>query len=164
MHLRGANPVSLLRRIIAATWLVSLPVASHAQIEITLKNSFIEKYKDRATIDATFTVDKAHHTPNPPAKDGDMHIAGRAPQIGLATVAEIMNAASESAAVALVHRVEGTGDTVHITGAWRIWCEHAGIAAQIQGTKLAPFTTTNPPHVFEIHPITQLGVAPVVDS
>jgi len=152
------------RGLMAAACLLLPPVASHAQIEITLKNSFIEKYKDRATIDATFTVDTAHRAPNPPAKDGDMHIAGRAPQIGLATVAEIMNAASESAAVALVHSVEGTGDTIHVTGAWRIWCEHAGIATQIQGAKLTPFTTTNPPHVFEIHPITQLGPDLVVDS
>ncbi len=154
-----------LRRVfVAATCLVLLPAALQAQIEITLKNSFIEKYRDLTSIEATFTVDKAHRTPNPPAKDGDMHIAGRAPQIGLATVAEIMNAASESAGVALVHRVEGTGDTVHITGAWRIWCEHAGIMAQVQGKNLTPFTTTNPPHVFEIHPITQLGTTPVVDS
>jgi len=152
------------RGLMAAACLLLLPVVSHAQIEITLKNSFIEKYKDLTTIDATFTVDTAHRAPNPPAKDGDMHIAGRAPQIGLATVAEIMNAASESAAVALVHSVEGTGDTIHVTGAWRIWCEHAGIAAQIQGAKLTPFTTTNPPHVFEIHPITQLGPDLVVDS
>jgi len=150
--------------LVAAACLLLPPVASPAQIEITLKNSFIEKYKDRTTIDATYTVDTAHRAPNPPAKDGDLHIAGRAPQIGLATVAEIMNAASEGAAVALVHSVEGTGDTVHVTGAWRIWCEHAGIAAQIQGAKLTPFTTTNPPHVFEIHPITQLGPDPVVDS
>jgi len=156
--------VNSLRTAFAASLLVVQPLAAFAQIEITLRNPFIEKYKDRTTIDATFTVDKAHRTPNPPAKDGDMHIAGRAPQIGLATVAEIMNAAAESSAVALVHRVEGTGDTVHITGAWRIWCEHAGIAAQVQGAKLVPFTTTNPPHVFEIHPIIQLGATPVVDS
>jgi len=156
--------VNSLRTALAAGLLVVQPIAARAQIEITLKNSFIEQYKDLTSIDATFTVDKAHRTPNPPAKDGDMHIAGRAPQIGLATVAEIMNAASENAAVALVHSVEGTGDTVRITGAWRIWCEHAGIVAQVQGNNLAPFTTTNPPHVFEIHPITQLGPAPVLDS
>lgn len=29
-----------------------LPVVTQAQIEITLKKSFIEKYKDRVTIDA----------------------------------------------------------------------------------------------------------------
>ena len=56
-----------------------------AEIQITLKNDFIEQYKDRATIEATYTVDKAHAKPNAPAKDGDMHVAGRAPEIGLST-------------------------------------------------------------------------------
>jgi hypothetical protein len=126
----------------------------HSGIVITLKNKFIKDYKDRVTIDATYTVDKAHPHPNPPDKDGDLHIAGRAPEIELATVAEIMNAASQHDAVDRVHAVEGTGETVKITGAWRIWCEHGGTKPQVQGTPLKPFPTTNPPHVFEIHPIT----------
>jgi hypothetical protein len=134
-----------------------LSVTSVAQINITLKNSFIENFKNRATITTTFTVDKAHKKPNAASSDGDMHIAGRAPQIGLATVAEIMNAASEPASVDLVHSVEGTTKTLAITGAWRIWCEHGGDSQQVQGAKLAKFTTTNPDHVFEIHPIIQLN-------
>src|SRR5690349_2971885 len=76
-----------------------LPVTCNAQIEITLKNSFIEKYKNRATIDATFKVDKAHKKPNPPTKDGDMHIAGRSTEVGLPIVAEIMNAKFENDSV-----------------------------------------------------------------
>src|ERR1700688_5265447 len=63
-----------------------LPAAARAEIQITLQNAFVEKYKDRATIDAAFTVDKAHARPNPPASDGDLHAAGRAPEIGLAAV------------------------------------------------------------------------------
>jgi len=35
------------------------------QTTITLKNSFIEKYKNKATISATYTIDKAHAKPNP---------------------------------------------------------------------------------------------------
>src|SRR5438445_1415 len=46
-----------------------------AEIQIKLNNSFIQEYKHRATIKATFTVDKTHKHPNPPSKDGDMHIA-----------------------------------------------------------------------------------------
>jgi hypothetical protein len=61
---------------------VLLPLAAYADIEITLKNSFIEQFKNRATLDANFTVDKAHHNPNPPSKDGDLHASGRAPEIG----------------------------------------------------------------------------------
>jgi hypothetical protein len=76
-----------------------LPVAAQAQIEITLKKSFIEKYKDRATIEADFFVDKAHKKPDPPSKDGDMRIAGRSPEeIGLPIVAEIMNASGAPSA------------------------------------------------------------------
>src|SRR5215510_2478716 len=139
-------------------------VVSNAQIQITLKNSFIEKQKNRATIDATFTVDIAHKHPNPASKDGDLHIAGRAPEIGLATVAENMNAKDEDAAVTLIHNVEGKNQPVKLSGAWRIWCEHGGESKQIQGAPLQPFDTTNPSHVFEIHPITSLNGQSIVDS
>ncbi len=128
-----------------------------AQIEITLNNTFIEKYKGRATIDANFIVDKAHKKPNPPTKDSDMHIAGRAKEIGLPTVAEIMNAASEPASVDAIHQIEGTDQPIAMSGAWRIWCEHGGSSTQIQGAPVDKITTTNPDHVFEIHPITHLG-------
>jgi hypothetical protein len=136
---------------------LSVFTPANATIEITLKNSFIEQYKDRATIAAQFTIDMAHKKPNPPSKDGDLHIAGRAPEIKLATVAEIMNAKSQSAAVDLVHQNEGSGKPINVVGAWRLWCEHGGDSFQTQGSALQPFTTTNPDHVFEIHPLTQVG-------
>ena len=144
--------------------LLLLPLAVSAQIEITLKNSFIEKFKNRVTVDTTFTVDKAHPKPNPAKKDGDLHIAGRAPEVGLPIVAEIMNAKDEDAAVKLIHDVEGTGRSVKLSGAWRIWCEHGGESEQIQGAPLDPFTSTNPDHVFEIHPITLLNGTSVTGS
>jgi hypothetical protein len=131
-----------------------MPALLCAQITITLQNGFIQQYKGRATIDATYIVDKAHKQPNPEIKDADMHIAGRADEVKLPIVAEIMNAASVRAAVDDVHRVEGTGQQVPVSGAWRIWCEHGGSSEQVQGEPLEPFTTTNPAHVFEIHPIT----------
>ncbi len=147
----------MLKTVFKSLVLTSVPIALHAQIQITVNNSFIEKYKDRVTLEATYTVDKAHPHPNPPKKDGDLHIAGRAPEIGLPTVAEIMNAGSEDSAVALVHAVEGTGTPIDILGAWRIWCEHGGQSTQLQGAMLTAFTTTNPEHVFEIHPILRVG-------
>src|ERR1700751_563153 len=69
---------------------------------LVLKKAFVTKYRNRATIDASFFVDHAHKQPNPPAKDGDMHVAGRAPkEVGLPMVAEVVNAArtQEQAAV-----------------------------------------------------------------
>ncbi|MBZ5521919.1 MAG: hypothetical protein LAP21_06730 [Acidobacteriia bacterium] len=144
--------------------LVSACATATAQIEITLKNTFIEKYKGRATIDANFTVDKAHKKPNAPSKDADMHIAGRASEIGLPAVAEIMNAASQPDSVDAIHQVEGTNQTIAMTGAWRIWCEHGGSSQQVQGAKLDKITTTNPDHVFEIHPITHLGQTSLLET
>jgi hypothetical protein len=140
------------------------PSANNGNINITLKKSFIKDFKDRVTIDADFIVDKAHPHPNPPAKDGDMHVAGRDPKIGLPIVAEIMNAKFQTSAVNRVHAVEGKGEPLKLSGAWRIWCEHAGTKAQVQGKALTPFTTTNPDHVFEIHPITKIDNISLVSS
>ena len=135
----------------------ALAVAAHAQIEITLNNSFITDFEERATITATYTVDKSHHKPNPAAKDGDIHAAGRAPEIGLATVAEIMNAKEQKPAMNAILAVEGTTTTVKVTGAWRLWPEHAGGEPQVQGAELEKFDTTNPDHVFQIHPIVNVN-------
>jgi hypothetical protein len=144
--------------------LVLAPALSLAELSITLNNSFIEKYKNRTSIDTTFTVDQAHKKPNPPKKDGDLHIAGRAPEVGLPVVAEIMNAAFEKEAVDFIHNVEGTGKAIKMSGAWRIWCEHGGNSNQIQGEKLSPFTSSNPDHVFEIHPVTKIDGKDVLKS
>lgn len=144
--------------------LLLAPVLSHAELNITLNNSFIEKYKNRTSIDTDFFVDKAHERPNSPKKDGDLHIAGRAQEVGLPVVAEIMNAASEKEAVNFIHSVEGTGRAIKMSGAWRIWCEHGGNSNQIQGEKLNPFTSSNPDHVFEIHPVSKIGDKEVLGS
>lgn len=128
-----------------------------AQIQITLRQGFIDSIKNRVTLSTDYVIDKAHAHPNPGPKDGDMHVAGRAEAIGLPIVAEIMNAAGQTAAMNLVHSKEGKDETVSLTGVWRLWCEHAGEDVQVQGESLTQFETTNPPHVFEIHPITKLN-------
>ena len=75
-----------------------------AEISITLNSTFIEKYKNRATIDSTFTVDHSKGKPNPASKDGDMDVAGRdAKNIGTPTVSEIMNAKNHLDAVGLAN-------------------------------------------------------------
>ncbi len=123
-------------------------------VEIEINRSFIEHYKNRVGIHTTFTVDKAMAAPLPPARDGDLHFAGRAPQVALPVVAEIINAADEEAAMDVVHRVQGTGRPLKVSGVWRIWPEHAGKAEEEQGQPLPAFETDNPDHVFEIHPVT----------
>jgi len=128
---------------------------------LVLKRAWIDQFKDRATIDATFTIDHAHPRPNPGAQDGDMHVAGRAPkEIGLPMVAEIMNAIAptEKAAVDLVHETEKKNGAIPVTGAWRLWFEHPpSTGSQIQFNAVPMAANTNPDHCFEIHPVTKAG-------
>ena len=147
-----------------AAYAILLPLAAYADIEITLKNSFIEKFKNRVTIDANFTVDKAHPKPNPASKDGDLHAAGRAPEIGLAAVAEVMNARFQKPALDLIHGSESSREPLQVRGVWRLWCEHGGDVSFNQGDSLQPFDTTNPPHVFEVHPLLKVGDQELADS
>jgi hypothetical protein len=141
---------------------VLLSALAHAELNIVLKNDFIEKYKDRATITAQFTVVAASKV-HPASQDADIHIAGRSEDIGLPVVAEIMNAKGAPAALKAVKAGENSGEPVPVIGAWRIWAEHGGIDDQVQG---APVTVadSNPPHVFQIHPVSQFDNKSVLKS
>jgi hypothetical protein len=133
---------------------------------LILKRAWIENFKDRATIDATFFIDHAHKHPNAPAEDGDIHVAGRAPkEIGLPMVAEVMNAAGslEKATVDLIHANEGKPTSAPITGAWRLWFEHPA-ASQKQFDPVPVASNTNPDHCFEIHPITKYAGQDIAGS
>jgi hypothetical protein len=141
----------------AAIFQTCLISPATADTVLTLNSDFIEAFKSRVTIDADYTVDKAHKHPNPPDKDGDLHAAGRSDQIGLPTVAEIENAADVSDAVDKIHAAEASGQAIKLTGVWRIWPEHGGEHSFVQGEPLSAFDTTNPPHVFEIHPVTNIA-------
>jgi hypothetical protein len=129
---------------------------SRKEVEIEINKSFIEKYQNRVSIHTTFTVDKAMASPLPAALDGDVHFAGRAPQVALPIVAEIANARDEKAAIDIVHAFEGTGKPLKVSGVWRIWPEHAGHAKEEEGKPLPAFDTDKPDHVFEIHPVTAI--------
>jgi hypothetical protein len=136
---------------------VYAPIA-HAQ-SIVLKKAFVEKYKNRATIDANFTVDHAHPHPNPPAADGDLHASGRAAEIGLPMVSEVMNAAqsTQTPVVSDLQSLQGHNQTTPITGVWRIWFEHPSQVPQVQFDPVPPAGNTNPDHCFEIHPIVRFN-------
>ena len=145
--------------------LLVLPLAAQNNT-VVLKRAFVEQYKDRATIDATFIVDHAHKSPNPPANDGDMHVAGRAQkEVGLPMVAEVVNAAQpgEKNAVDEIHSVEGKNTPVSITGVWRFWFEHPA-KQQIQFDNVPVAKNTNPDHSFEIHPLTKFDKNDVTSS
>lgn len=155
--------------IYGAALLVS-PLASadedgNVPISLTLNDTFIEQYKNRATItDIPFLVDHAHDRANPASKDGDLHVAGRSSAVGLPLVAELMNAKSEKGLVRLFNDSEGSVDPLTISGVWRIWPEHGGVSPQVQGQKVKPAESTNPEHLFEIHPITRVGDDDVLDT
>lgn len=133
---------------------------SHSQITMTLRKSFIDSFKNKVTIAGNYEVYFAHKHPNTGAKDGDLHFAGYEKKIGLPIVAEIMNAKEFENAVQVVHDFEGKGKPEHkvkLSGAWRLWCEHPGdIEAFKQGKLTIEIENTNPPHVFEIHPVTEI--------
>lgn len=137
---------------------------SAKEIEMELDKSFIEMFKDRVTIDATFTVDKAMRVPNGAELDGDLHFAGTTPQIALLTVAEMANAASFPRAVELVKRADSTGKPLSISGVWRLWPEHSGSTKVEQGKLVAPPDTYRPNHVFEVHPVTRVNQISLLDS
>jgi len=137
---------------------------SPKEVEIEINNSFIEQYKNRVAIHTTFTVDKAMAAPLPPEIDGDLHFSGRAPQVALPIVAEIVNANDQKAAIDLVHGAEGTGKPLKVSGVWRIWPEHAGSAEEEQGKPLPAFVSYKPDHVFEIHPVTEVSAVELLGS
>jgi len=133
-------------------------------VVIDLDRSFIEMYKNRVTIDATFTVDAVAARPNPAIFDGDFHFAGRAPEIGLRLVGEIINAGTQDSAVALVQRAREAKAPLRLTGGWRLWPEHALGSRQEQGQPVDALKNSNPEHVFEVHPITRIGALSLLDA
>jgi hypothetical protein len=131
-------------------------------IVFTLKKEFIEAFKNRVTIEADVSVVQCSPI-HPDKDDGEIHISGSAPQVGLPFVAEIMHAKTQKKAVRAAQRAEGQAP-VKVKGAWRIWCEHADGVNQTQGESGDPIVNSNPPHVFEIHPVSQFAGLDVLDS
>lgn len=150
-------------RLLSSVLAICMATVTFADITITLKNEFIKTYMSRVTIQGSYQIDRAHKQPNSGKDDGDLHVAGRSDSFGLATVGEIMNARDSRAALQAVKTHVG-GDPIDISGVWRIWCEHGGSTRHVQGSPLSPFTTTNPDHVFEVHPILKLGGIDLMDT
>jgi len=157
------KPIAMAAALIASSALL------HAKGAVLLHNEFVEQLRNRVTIEADFLIDAAHPHPNTigtSSEDGDLHIAGRSPQIGLPMVAELANGRLNAVAGVeqLIHQHQG--QTVHVTGVWRLWMEHKSVKAMTQGHKVVPpkKNKTNPKHVFEIHPITIFQGTPVLET
>jgi hypothetical protein len=157
------NPVLPAHRL-SRDVMLHQPTAAHAthggkEWQITLKNTFIEKYKNRVTLTTPYRV--ISYKTHSAAEDGDTHVAGLPEDVGLACVAEIMNYKSFLGALAAVKKAK-SGEPVPITGAWRLWCEHPDAVPetagpQIQDDVIPDFQTSNPNHVFEIHPLSRFA-------
>jgi hypothetical protein len=133
-------------------------------IVIELDNQFIKDYENKATITSKYKIAKLSAV-HPPKNDGEVHVGGWCFAAGLPCVAEVMNAKDLGAKARLALAHAALSDTeVTITGAWRIWGEHPGTAAQIQAIGTQPTfplhgeAPSNPDHVFEIHPVTTVQV------
>ncbi len=141
-----------LRRLTLCSTALLASLAADAQITIKLKNSFIDEFRDKITMSANFTVDATSKV-HPASQDGDIHIAGRAPEIGLGSVAEIMNAKMEKAVVKQIQSLAGTGTPIKLTG-----------ISQEQGKDPGPMASSGATHVFEIHPVTNVAGAAVLET
>jgi hypothetical protein len=128
---------------------------------VRLRNAFIGAVKNRATIsDLPFTFDHVKSSINAIGSggdDGDLHVSGRpGPFVALPMVAEVVNARLEQTDVVQQVRLLGTSKKANISGFWRLWFEHPPSTVLVQGGTVPKPTNTNPDHIFEIHPITNV--------
>lgn len=135
---------------------------------LNLSSHFVNEVKNRATISIQFELDAHLTKPHSVARsgeDGDIHMAGRAPEVQLPMVVEIMNAGEQgqSTSVKLLNSTSA-GQKIAVTGAWRIWFEHPSPGEQTQGDSVNAPANSNPNHVFEIHPVTAFGQNDIGDS
>ena len=157
-----------LRKVIAQFTILMLLVPSVQAGTLVLSSDFVKRSKNRATISVNFELDehlKSPHRVLNSGDDGDVHMAGRAPEVRLPMVVEIMNAGlkDQASSVTLMDNT-AAGKSIAITGAWRIWFEHPSQDDQVQGQEVDVPANSNPDHVFEIHPVTVFGDDDIADS
>jgi hypothetical protein len=159
---------------LAVCGLSGAPTPASAQatpFSLQLSNDFIGRFHNRVTMDVQLRVIGPQIKAHSNAKDGEVHISGvpqllavggaTAPPLGFAAVAEILHAKQFEGPGGLLKFIESqsqAGQPVRMTGVWRLWGEH-GEGDFMQGTFPDPGTwnpKSNPPHVFELHPLTAL--------
>lgn len=158
------NTIKQFRAALLIVVLACSPLVSLAQQTLSLKRDFVIQNKDRATITTDLRVDvqKGPHGISKRAEDGDIHMAGRDNVIKLPLVAEILNARFEKETMSFLKGMS-EGQSVNVTGVWRVWFEHPG-GKQVQGNTVPVPADSNPAHLFELHPITQFGAFDCRDS
>ena len=128
---------------------------------LVLSRKFVQDNKDKATITVQLEVDEHLTRPHKIGKggdDGDIHMAGRADEVKLPLVAEILNAGAKNQQSSLQSVNQSSPDKkIAVTGVFRLWFEHPSPGQMVQGNSVPKPANSNPDHVFEIHPITQFG-------
>ncbi len=163
---RNAQPLRTSARIALAFLITVLALSFSYAVEITFDRTFIEKNKNRATIrvpdlEVIDTHEKAKRidsTGENSGLDGDIHCSAWSDTVGFAIVAEISNARLAQNGVDALVDAEN-GPPISATGVWRVWPEHARQEPFIQGSPERPTLAdkTNPDHIFELHPLTEIG-------
>jgi hypothetical protein len=156
-------------RLMGAAALVAVIALGSTTVEtaatqrvVRLRNAFITKFKNRATVDGLpFRVDHVKQKVNTigsGGEDGDAHMSGRpGPEVALPMVAEIVNARDGESQLAYkkAKPMDGQSQAVTISGVWRLWFEHPPDVVVVQGQTVPMPGDTNPDHIFEIHPLTE---------
>ncbi len=150
---------------VSETVAFAAPTASGPNLRtITLDNDFIAECASRVTFTSRF--DPVGINVHSVSSDGDAHISGVFEAVQLPMVAELMNAAEErDLAVAFIEQRIEEDQPFDMTGVWRLWCEHPGREPHVQGAEIPDYEgSTNPDHVFEIHPVTVVGIRDVTHT
>ncbi len=126
--------------------------------ELRLRKELVKQQANRALIATHGRFDHVKSTVNGLDADCDLHAPVRVDEIKVAVVSEFMNACSTGLKPA---QAEGLtqNDAAEIVGVFRIWFEHPGKKDDVltEEEELAPYTTSNPAHAIEIHPVVRAG-------
>lgn len=155
------SPAVIIQGAAAALLVLAISSARSDAAKVLLKDSWLKANKNHVTVRVSCRLEeslKSPHGISSSGNDGDIHMACRCPDIGLPMVAEIVNARQFRPVVDAAFQGAQDKKTETLTGVWRLWLEHPPKSgSQTQGATVPAPGSSNPDHVFEIHPLTQFG-------
>lgn len=158
MARRFPIPATFARAGALAAALLVLLAGGATGAELRLRKRLLEVQQNRTLVTVTGEFDHVKQTVNPLKDDCDLHAPIRADEISVAIVGEFMNACSRGLRP---HDVEQTTENGRqtIKGVLRVWFEHPGDADEVltEERPVPDYTSSNPPHAVEIHPILSVG-------
>jgi len=149
---------------------------SDAQVTLILRKSFIDSIKDHITYKGSFLIAAAAEKPKSPKSGGELYISLKDGSIGLPVVAKIANAKDAEIPVNKA-QTNSQDKPLTVKGVWTLWPEPVAkekltdpddeqirrrvkhtynTKKYVQGSKFS-YNTPNPPHIFELNPIMDIG-------